>query len=137
MLFDTGSSEDLISPQLAEHLHCHIVPVHMDVDGFSPGICHHITQQAQQVAFQIQTAAFLRDFLVAPLTGCDMLLGNPWLESHHPVLDSRSATFFLTEGLPAPTVIACDQRLPGNPLISHVQAHRALRKGAECALLYV
>ena len=75
--------------------------------------------------------------MLAPLTGCDMLLGTPWLESHHPVLNSRTATFYILDCLPTPTTMVCDRRLPSIPLISHVQAHRALRKGAECALIYV
>ena len=114
-----------------------MVPVHLEVDAFTPGVRNQITQKALQFSLQIQQAAFTRNFLVTPLTGCDMLLGNPWLESHHPLLDSKAATFFLTEGVPTPTTIICNRRLLGIPLISHVQAHRAIRKGAECALLHV
>lgn len=106
----------------------------MDVDGFTPT---QITQKAEKVQFQIQQASFERDFLITPLTGCDMILGNPWLEFHMPILDSKKATFFITEGVPQPCTIVCDKRLPGFPLISHLQARRALRKGAECALLYI
>ena len=65
-------------------------------------------------------------------TGCDMLLGNPLLESHQPVLDSKATTFFLTEVIPTPTTIVCNKRLPGVPLISHVQAHPSIKKAVEC-----
>ena len=77
----------------------------------------------------------MRDFLVKPLTGCDMLLGNPWFESHHPLLDSKAATFFMTEGVSPPTAIICDRRLPGIPFISSVQARGAIKKGADGPLL--
>ena len=66
-----------------------------------------------------------------------MILGNPWLEFHMLVLDTKTATFFITEGVPQPCTITCDRRLLGFPLISQLQARRALRKGADCALLYV
>ena len=90
-----------------------------------------------EVPFQVQQVEFQRDFYIAPLTGCDMLLGIPWIETHLPLWDTRSTTFFLLEGVPAPTAIVCDRRLPGIPLVSHVQAHYAIKKGAQCALIYV
>ena len=64
-----------------------------------------------------------------------MLLGNPWLESHHPVLDSKAATFFVTEGVSPPTAIIRDQRLPEILLISYVQARGAIENGADGPLL--
>ena len=59
------------------------------------------------------------------------------MDFHLPIIDTPTGTFFLTEGVPTTTSITCDRRLSGIPLISHLQARRAIRKGAECALLYV
>lgn len=137
MLFDTGSTEDLISPALARILQCTFNPVDMDVHGFTPGIRTQITQKAEKVQFSIQQVSFERDFLVAPLTGCDMLWGNPWMEFHTRVIFTKEAMLLITEGVASPITIVCDQCLPGIPLISYLQARRVLRKGEDCALLYV
>ncbi|MCO5563596.1 hypothetical protein L7F22_017243 [Adiantum nelumboides] len=72
-----GSEEDLLSPQLATKLMCTMQPFDLDVDAFTPGIRTRITQIATKVQFSVQQAPFERDFLVSPLTGCDMLIGNP------------------------------------------------------------
>lgn len=90
VLFDTGSSEDLISPQLANKLQCLFTPVQLDVDGFIPGICTQITQQAENVQFQIQHVSFEQKFLVSRLVGCDLLLGNPWMGFHLLIIDTRT-----------------------------------------------
>ena len=137
ILFDTGSTEDILSPQLAAKLQCRLQPFVLNVDGFTPGIRTQITEKAVQVQFNIQSAVFERDFLVTPLTGCDMILGNPWFSTHAPLLDTKKAMFFISEGVPTPVTITGDRSIAGIPLISHLQARRAIRKGAECALLYV
>ncbi|MCO5577511.1 hypothetical protein L7F22_031342 [Adiantum nelumboides] len=110
-------------------------PFDLDVDTFTPSIHTRITQIATKVQFSVQQAPFERDFLVSPLTGCDMLIGNPWMTTHVPLIDSKSDTFFITEGVPSPVTITCDRSIRGIPIISHLQAKRAIRKGAECALL--
>ncbi|MCO5550322.1 hypothetical protein L7F22_003806 [Adiantum nelumboides] len=109
----TGSEEDLISPQLATKLQCTMQPFDLDVDAFTPGICTRITQIATKVQFSVQQAPFERDFLVSPLTGCDMLIGNPWMTTHVPLIDSKSSTFFIIEDVPSPITITCDRSLPG------------------------
>ena len=108
VLFDTASSEDLLSPQLACTLQCSLSSIQITPD-------MQITQKAEKVQFQIQQASFERDFLIAPLTRCDMLLGNPWLEFHTRVLDTKTTTFFITKGVATPTTITCDSRRPGSP----------------------
>ncbi|MCO5571689.1 hypothetical protein L7F22_025436 [Adiantum nelumboides] len=130
-----GSEEDLISPQLATKLQCTMQPFDLDVDAFTPGIRTRITQIATKVQFSVQQAPFERAFLVSPLTCCDMFIGNPWMTTHVPLIDSKSGTFFITEGVPSPITITCDRSIPGIPIISHLPAKRAIRKGAECALL--
>ncbi|MCO5547740.1 hypothetical protein L7F22_001191 [Adiantum nelumboides] len=51
ILFDTGSEEDLLSPQLATKLQCTMQPFDLDVDAFTPGIRTRITQIATKVPF--------------------------------------------------------------------------------------
>ena len=48
-------------------------------------------------------------FHVSRLVGCDLLLGNPWMDFPLPIIDTRTGTFFLTEGVPTPTSITCDR----------------------------
>ncbi|MCO5601578.1 hypothetical protein L7F22_055701 [Adiantum nelumboides] len=66
-----------------------------------------------------------------------MLIGNPLMTTHVPLIKSKSGTFFITEGVPSPITLTCDRSIPHIPIISHLQAKRAIRKGTECALLYV
>ncbi|MCO5609933.1 hypothetical protein L7F22_064168 [Adiantum nelumboides] len=87
-------------------------PFDLDVDAFTPGIRTRITQMATNVQFSVQQAPFERDFLVSPLTGCDMLIGNRWMTTHVPLIDSKSSTFFITEGVPSPVTITCDRSMP-------------------------
>ncbi|MCO5593551.1 hypothetical protein L7F22_047565 [Adiantum nelumboides] len=112
ILFGTGSEEDLISPQLATKLQCTMQPFDLDADAFTPGIRTQITQIATKVQFSVQQAPFERDLLVSPLTGCDMLIGNPWMTNHVSLIDSKSGTFFITEGVPSPVTITCDRSIP-------------------------
>ena len=134
VLFDTGSLKDLIlrswlSSLVARQFRCtsrlmHSHPVFA------------IKSRSKFYMFHSKSSKrHSRETSWSHLSRILIMLGNPWLESHHPLLDTKAATFFLTQGVPTPTTIICDRRLLGISLISYVQARCAIEKGADCTLV--
>ena len=112
LLHDDGSTHDFISSKLARKLNLTLTPTHYKL---------------KALKYCVGDFVETRDFLVAPLQNCDMILGMPWRHQFNPTIDYDSQKMeFFHEGVKH--VLHGDRKLDLEPLLTHTQAKRLLHK---------
>ena len=138
VLFDTGSTEDVISSSLVESARLKKSPMTaLSASGFSAGMDTSFTEECKDVKLVIQQVEFKRDFLVAKLVACDIILGMKWFHKFQPVVNWSRHTLSIHDNVSQPVMIRGEAGIPSLPLISHIQAKRELRRGTQAAIIYV
>ena len=100
-------------------------------------VSSHHAKGSPSFLFQIQQAAFTAGLLGRTTHELRYVTWESLVGVTSSRVGFQGGHFLLDGGRSNPTSIICDRPLLGIPLISHVQAHRAIWKRAECALLYV
>ena len=138
VLFNTGSTEDVISSSVVESARLKKSPMTaLPASGFSAGMDTSFTKECKDVKLKIQQVEFKRDFLVAKLVACDIILGMKWFHKFQPVVNWSRHTLSIHDNVSQPVMIRGQAGIPSLPLISHIQAKRELRPGAQAAIIYV
>ena len=66
-----------------------------------------------------------------------MILGMKWFREYDPATNWRKGILTITQEGKPPVVIRGEAGIPFVPLISHVQAKRELRRGAQASVIYI
>ena len=78
MLHDDGSTHDFISSKLARKLNLTLTPTRYKLKVAFQGTKHNCIHMVKALEYCVGDFVETRDFLVAPLQNCDMILGMPW-----------------------------------------------------------
>jgi hypothetical protein len=138
-LIDSGASENYVSPHVIKHMHQdQLIPVPDRQVETAGGTIAEIKHKVKMSLNLNGMAATITAFVFP--TKFDLILGRSWLKQTQPLPDWSTDTWYLNNGSIKlkPCANAKKQTLPKlNYLISHKQADRYLKKGAEGFLFYI
>ena len=127
ILHDDKSTHDFIYERFAQSLGLELLSSHYTVKAAFKNQKYNCTKEVHNVNLSIGSFVQARTFLVAPLQGIYMILGMPFRHEFNPRIDYTTLTItFDYEGNSI-----CLQAMFKNeqqPLLTHTQAKRALRK---------
>jgi hypothetical protein len=138
-LIDSGASENYVSPHIITHLNQdQLIPVPNRQVETAGGIVAEIKYKVK-MSLNLNGMVAMVTAFVFP-TKFDLILGRSWLKQAQPLPDWSTDTWYLKNGSIKlkPCINAQKQTLPKlNYLISHKQADRYMKKGAESFLFYI
>ena len=118
---------NLLHDELARKLNLTLTPTHYKLKAAFQGTKHNCIHMVKALEYCVGDFVETRDFLVAPLQNCDMILGMPWRHQFNPTIDYDSHKMeFFHEGVKH--VLHGDRKLDLEPLLTHTQAKRLLHK---------
>ena len=84
VLFDCGSTDDVVSEQVVQRAKLETVAIYTTRARFSSGMSHSVKSMVPGALLNIQKNHFVRDFIVTPLVGADVILGVKWFRKYKP-----------------------------------------------------